>query len=371
MKLLKSIILIFTIVLTGLISGCNIGGTGSQDVFANEVSADTLKNTIVTPYFEYKTDQSKNIVFSSTFQMAWNELKESVVKGNIKLNNEPPLVGFLNVGKPSKKDLSDKDHVALAGLQKDNIIKRINDELKIKFKEGAPTVSSDTLKSPDDILAYAYLFKNLKFKHTFEALKKPIEFYNGTKIKAFGIDKYSLNEKHDKLGKQVDIYGYRYDENDKRYSFVVKLYSESQNDEIVLASIKPKETLIDTVGYVSGIVEKEQPVILGEGDRLAIPVINFNLLKSYDELMDKNLLNTGFTDYRIAQALQSIKFKLDEKGAVLKSESKVGLEKWSGGDKHKSLIFNEPFLIYLKEKNADYPYFAMWVNNTELLTEAK
>jgi len=52
MKLLKSIILIFTIVLTGLISGCNIGGTGSQDVFANEVSADTLKNTIVTPYFE-------------------------------------------------------------------------------------------------------------------------------------------------------------------------------------------------------------------------------------------------------------------------------------------------------------------------------
>jgi len=33
----------------------------------------------------------------------------------------------------------------------------------------------------------------------------------------------------------------------------------------------------------------------------------------------------------------------------------------------KHLIFDKPFLFCLKEKNGKYPYFAMWVDNAELM----
>jgi len=223
MRHIKASILILIILISSLTFGCS----SRETTFNEEVSADELKNTIVTPYYENEIDESKNTVFCSTFQMAWNELKDN---------------------------------------------------------------------------------------------------------------------------------------------FVVKLKSESENDELVLALIKPKKSLPDTVNYVSGIISKESPLKLSKDDKLAIPVINFNILKSYDELIDKKLLNAGFSEYIIAKALQSIKFRLDEKGAVLKSEAKIGL-KQASSNKPKMLVFNEPFLLYLKEKDADYPYFAMWVNNTELLEE--
>jgi len=61
---------------------------------------------------------------------------------------------------------------------------------------------------------------------------------------------------------------------------------------------------------------------------------------------------------------------LDEKGVFLKSETimsmTLGLEA-SSEDLPHELIFDKPFLLCLKEKSAKYPYFAMWIDNTELL----
>jgi len=370
MKLNRLLILSILLLLTILISSCAIiGGKFSKNTFAEEVSADKLKDTVVSPFMEAKIDKSKNIVFCSTFQMAWNELKDNIIKSNIQLSGEPPLVGFLNSGKSSKKDLSDKDYVAKVGFKKDNIVKNINDELKGKFKNDAPTVDEGLLTDPDDILAYAYLAKALKFKKEFEAFSDPINFNSDKNVKAFGIDKFSDNGKHAELGKQVDIYGYNNTNTEK--SFIVKLKSESENDEIILALVKPKDSLIDTVNYVSDIISKETPDKMATGDKLAIPVIDFNILKKYNELIDTRILNTGFQDYKIREAMQSIKFKLDEKGAVLKSEARISLAKSAARSNPKYMVFDRPFLLYLKEKNADYPYFAVWVNNDELLSQMK
>ena len=59
-----------------------------------------------------------------------------------------------------------------------------------------------------------------------------------------------------------------------------------------------------------------------------------------------------------------IRFKLNEKGSILKSEARL---KDKLGRRPLAIIFNKPFLIYLKQKDAQYPYFAMWVDNSELL----
>lgn len=60
-------------------------------------------------------------------------------------------------------------------------------------------------------------------------------------------------------------------------------------------------------------------------------------------------------------ARQDIRFRLSEKGAILMSGAEITEE--GGGE----AVFDEPFLLYLKEKQAKYPYLAMWVAHPEIL----
>ena len=36
-------------------------------------------------------------------------------------------------------------------------------------------------------------------------------------------------------------------------------------------------------------------------------------------------------------------------------------------NKLKQLIFDKPFIFYMKEEGAEYPYFIMWVDNPEII----
>jgi hypothetical protein len=60
-------------------------------------------------------------------------------------------------------------------------------------------------------------------------------------------------------------------------------------------------------------------------------------------------------------------FKLDEKGAVLKSKAYIEIAAAAAPKQRKHLIFDKPFFIYLNKKGSERPYFAIWVGNAELL----
>ena len=64
--------------------------------------------------------------------------------------------------------------------------------------------------------------------------------------------------------------------------------------------------------------------------------------------------------------MQSIRFRLDESGAVLKSES-IGV--WARG--RREFVFDKPFLIMVKRQKARRPYLVLWIGNTELLVPIK
>ena len=51
--------------------------------------------------------------------------------------------------------------------------------------------------------------------------------------------------------------------------------------------------------------------------------------------------------------------------ALLESEGELMLKK--NGNEGRYFVFSQPFMLYLKEKNAKYPYLAIWVNNPEFL----
>jgi hypothetical protein len=109
---------------------------------------------------------------------------------------------------------------------------------------------------------------------------------------------------------------------------------------------------------------------------MAVPTAAWRVNHYFSELigMDKRLLNTGFEDYFILNAQQDTEFRLDRTGAEVKSEAKIECVKSEAVEKDEEppplkLIFDRPFLVYMKKRGADQPFFVMWVENAELLTK--
>lgn len=354
----KKIISAFIILISLTLAGC------SGKVESKPVASTSLKSTVISPHMEVKLEKDKNMVYCSTFQLAWNELKENIIKEDIKLNGEQAVTEALNKSLSKKKDLSDKDYIAKVGFKKDNILEAINKEMNAKFSNKFGKVT-ENLQREDDIFAYAFLYKNLEFEKEFEALKEPLKFNDKDNIKAFGIKEVKYDEKIDELIKQVDILDYKSDED-----FIIRLNSKVLKDEIILANIEPKEDMLSLIKDIDSRIKNDNIEKLKERDSLVIPCIDFDIKHSFDNLVRKSFLNKGFEEYTISKASQDIKFTLNEKGAELKSEARIGATKSAANvSKPKKLVFNKPFALIMREKGSDYPYFVMWIENSELLVK--
>lgn len=357
MRNIKAMILVSAIV-------CFIisGNISAQEAEPGQIVSDELNQTAVTCYMQEKISKGENLLYCSTFQIAWDKLCDEVLKEPLKLSGNPVAQRMLNERLTGEDDISEDYYLAMAGFNRDNIVEKIKKALKEKFDE---TPGLDlTLENPDDILAYAFLLKDLKFDKEFESLDKPIMFNGNIPVQAFGIKEYSFTTEHAKLSRQLDILDYRDDNN-----FIVGLKSSSPKDEIILAKITPKGTLLETVEFVLSRIKSQPPSKIRDGETLRIPKLDFDLLHFYSELTGRDFLNKGFKMYSISQAVQSIRLRLNEKGALLKSEAAIVAMTAipDPSPKPREFIFDKPFLILLKEKGARYPYFAMWVDNSELL----
>jgi len=319
-----------------------------------------IEKTLITPHMEQKITNKVNVLYCSTFQLCWNELK-TFMNGDIEISGNPDIVPFLNKSLSTKDDLSEESYVAVAGYIKDNVEDTINKQLATKFKKVEP-VNFDGF-AEDDIIAYSYLYKNLKFDKEFETFKSPIEFSAkgspAVSVNAFGINDYST--KNEAIAKQVDIIDYQ--DND---DFIIRLKTSTSDDELILAMIQPGSTLLETIEIVEDRIMNGKQERLSENDVLKIPKFSFKLTHQYSELIDKSIMNSAYSDYKIEEAIQDITFVLDERGAIL--ESKAFIHASKDVSRSKYLEFNRPFLLYMKEKGAKYPYFALWVENTELMS---
>jgi hypothetical protein len=106
-------------------------------------------------------------------------------------------------------------------------------------------------------------------------------------------------------------------------------------------------------------------------DELIIPKFNFNIETNYSTL-ERTHFNAGNQIFTIEKAWQRTAFILDESGAEIESEAEMdavaeAAEEEVEEPKPKKMIFDKEFLILLKRKDSDHPYFGLWTSNTELM----
>ena len=96
---------------------------------------------------------------------------------------------------------------------------------------------------------------------------------------------------------------------------------------------------------------------------MLIPDLTFHLKKQFTPLIEKEFLNPGLQGYFIAEAIQDTQFVLNHKGVKLRSESTLIFK-----GETEPLVFDKPFLLYIKQRGTDEPYFAMWVSDAGFMT---
>jgi hypothetical protein len=286
------------------------------------------------------------------------------------------MVPDLNRKTFTRADLDDDSYVALAGFVRDGVYERIPRALEDKFHGLARPQDLPPRAAawrPQDIVAYSYLFKDLAFAQPFERFDEGMDFA-GTRVECFGVGPYKPSQAP--MLQQVSILDYAGPDD-----FIIELKSKSPGDRLILAKLSPAATLEKTIESIRLREAKprsrreELLLQMSPGDILKVPKFNFDLTRSYGELLGHHLLvkNPSIAkDLEITSARQDIRFQLDEKGVLLRSESHIGYSQPSLAPRPRHvMIFDRPFLVMLMRVDRQTPYFALWVDNAELLMKKK
>lgn len=337
-----------------------------------KANAASLKGTIVAPHLEVPVAGEHNVLWCATFQLAWNEACALVGEDLHFEGKEPAMVGTLNRRSFTREHLDKESYVAVAGFVKDDVFGQIDRQLRDTFK-GRATPHYIPPKSltprPQDIVAYSYLFKNLEFPVPFERLGKPLMFGTAA-VPCFGIGE-ERKTGHAQMLEQLLIPDYRTADD-----FIVELKTKGTRDRLILAKVQPAATLAETVNAVLSRVASATPTHPQMYDVLKIPKLNFDITREYQELLHLKLVVKNPTvarDLQIVSALQNVRFQLDEEGVRLRSESHISFGCASPAPPPPArhvMVFDRPFLMLLLRRDADVPYFALWVADPEILVKA-
>jgi hypothetical protein len=349
--------------------------TAYDDVFDErgvlQVDASRLKNTCVSPHLEAPITEGGNVLWCGTFQLAWNELRTLIGEDLHFAGKEPEMVAVLNKRQFLKSDLDDASYVAVADFVRNDVHGRIQRELQRKFGgQASPKLlpsRADTPR-PQDIVAYSYLFKNLEFPVVFERIEQPLRF-GASRVHCFGIGDVFKPGQAPMYG-QVRVLDFRSPDD-----FIVELRTKSEGDRVILAHTRPGKTLGETIAAVQDRALHGKPSPAYQGDVLKVPKFNFDITRSYQELLGAKLAVANpavAKDLQVVAAAQNTRFQMDEKGVKLRSESHVsfGCAGEAPPPRKRVMVFDKPFLIMLQRSDAKMPYFALWVGNADLLRHA-
>ena len=324
-----------------------------ESVYDKKVLKETLGVEVV-PILSDKigTDTS----WCPTFQLIWNDFKNEIVGEDIKFDQQLDILDNLNKGEFTTNDISDSYYYKVYGRKNLELKNKIESAIKEKFNQESDIIdkfdwSPDKLDSGKDVIdryfLYSMLYREFKFNKKFDTFNN--KFKDKENIKCFGIVR-----DNDVIRDQIKVY---YHNNEK--DFAIKLLTKNSDEIIIIKN--PKGNTFDEI--YKNILNKKV-TDFRSNDNFMMPVIDFNVLREYLELENKEIKTLDGT-YTIDKAIQSIKFSLDEKGGKVKSEAgmDVKFETAVLEDKSRNFYVNDTFALFLKESNKDKPYFALRVDD--------
>lgn len=316
------------------------------------------KAPVLQPQQSTSYSSVQNKLWCVTFQLAWNELSEKFVGGNVNfVGGNPPLADELNKKLYTSEILTDDFYYTTSGKVSKKLKKDIEKSIYKKFKEKSDILDMIDWNAKNAYIFYSLLKKNFAFWVPFDRLSSA-QFNNSKEtVKYFGI-----NDKSSKKLRKDSVTVLFYNSPDE---YAISIPTK-ETDDVILYRTDKEDTFANYFDYISN---NTRYGMLASEDEVKIPDVSVDKTISYDELCNKQIAGT---EYAISQALQTIKFKMDNKGGSLKSEAAIGIMRTSlvHPDKNaRKFFFDKPFILFLIENGKEKPYYAMKVDNTDFLVK--
>jgi hypothetical protein len=359
---------IISVVFNIILMGCS--GTTEDEMdraLLCRSSSEDLANTEITPHLKANVGVGNNVLWCASFQVAWNELCDSLGGKVQYLQEESLAANYLNEKAVTKDILPEDSYLTVSGSNSGGVLKNLKQEFAKKFPEDECAFLSNIQSiNPSNWIVYAYLAREMPFQTRFERMSGGVDF-EGVVVEAFGIDKFH-DERRDerKMAGQVVIYDYRHDDD-----FILELETKRTDDRMILAKLPEGDSLIDTIETVVSRLRESKSEPMKRGDLIRIPILDFDLITSFDDLCGP-IRSASEAEKEVATyidiARQRIRFRIDEGGAILESEALIAA---SSPPMSRHMVFDKPYLILIMKREVDLPYFALWVENTELMIPIK
>ncbi len=351
-----------------LLAAC--GGSEETPLSFDGPSTD-LKRSVVLATLDQPIPEGKNAIWCASFEAAWKELID-LAGEPIALEGDPPLAKALNNAPDVRPMIPAESLFATAGDGAD-----VRKAVSQNVPDASPWIVSHFLDGYP--VAYAFLTAEVPFPTPYVARMYPLHFTDATgqaeEVDGFGSDE-ERSEASRKAVEQARVFSIREVEeygSQRRVEYAVDLCASSSPNQIVVALIPREASLGAGVEKVlHAVTAGEERLATDPGavetfrvrdeDYMAVPNLAWKLAHRFGELEGVPMTNAKLTGTPLAFAGQEIQFHLNREGAKLRSEAAN-----SAAGESQSYYFGKPFLIYMKMRGADQPYFAMWVDNAELL----
>jgi len=312
--------------------------------------------TVLTPILDEPIAPGRNTLWCASFQIAWDNAAARYGTP-LRLLPGSKLADGLNKKRFDPNAIDSASIVTVEGYANTDFYKKIA-EKKSRSSGGASKVVKALKASaqPTDFVFYAKLEKELHFGVPFGKLGA-VKLGDHS-VPWFGFTPEQLNT--EPLLQQVGIHHYQ-----SETDFVIELFSKESEDQLLLVKFAtPPKTLEEARQKSLQRVLKQPPFADGR-DLLAVPNLSIEEMDHFSALEGCSVVGQTVI---LRKALQSIDFKMDEKGVKLRSESTLSFG--CSMQKHikpRLLVLSPPFAVILKRKNATQPYFMAWIGNADLL----
>ncbi|MBN1983819.1 MAG: hypothetical protein JW795_19950 [Chitinivibrionales bacterium] len=297
-----------------------------------------------------------NYLWSCAMNLAWHELKDSIIKKPIKVKSRDAavlkIVSQFNNASFTKNDLDPASYYIKSGFGQQTV-ELINAQTAEKFP--GKTFSSLKLQlQPTDIIAYAYFLKSVRYNTQFD--RGEVQFLK-SKVSGFRAASQSQTQTVSVL---------HYWNNDK---FIMSLLLQDTSDQLIIAKGFPMQQPTMVLSQLSKLT-KNNPSPIKDNEEFAMPTLKLAHTRSYAQLKGLAIANKGFEQHRIEEMYENIAVTIDHTGATVENEAVIALPAAIAEPPAapvRSFLLDKPFWVIMTRSSSTEPYFLLGVTTTSFM----